>query len=307
MTVTIRRGTAADAAAGAELYLRARRAALGAIPPLAHDAEDVRGWFASHVVQRLELWVAEDEAGELAGLLVLEDDWLDQLYVDPGRTGQGIGTQLLEVARRERPGGLRLWTFQSNAGAQRFYERRGFTEVLRTDGSENEERSPDILFSDQPPAVIEVEAQERYWYPDAGGEVWLAGFQLVDAETGGFLARDAPELRARGLRVSGVAGAAIHHAEALASGEAAPGRPLVLRRDRVNPHDPNAIAVHTAVGAQLGWVPRELAAELATELDAPRPWSAVVLREQRPSPRDPRTGVTMLLAAAPVIRLIVQG
>jgi len=238
---------------------------------------------------------------------VLEDDWLDQLYVDPARTGQGIGTRLLEIARRERPVGLRLWTFQSNEGAQRFYERHGFTEVLRTDGSENEERSPDILYSDQPPAVVEAEAQERYWYPDAGGEVWLAGFQLVDPVTGGFLARDAPELRDRGLRVSAVAGAAVHHAEALASDAAAPGRPLALCRDRANPHDPNAIAVLTAEGAQLGWVPRELAAELAGELDAARPWSAVVLREQRSSPRDPRSGVTMLLARSRAVELRVRG
>ena len=43
-------------------------------------------------------------------------------------------------------------------------------------------------------------------------------------------------------------------------------------------------------------MPRELAAELAPEIDAGRAWSAVVLREQRPSPREPRTGVTMLLA-----------
>ena len=54
---------------------------------------------------------------------------------------------------------------------------------------------------------------------------------------------------------------------------------------------------------QAGWVPRELAAELAPDLDAGRPWSAVVLREQRPSPRDPRSGATMLLAAADAIEL----
>ena len=70
-----------------------------------------------------------------------------------------------------------------------------------------------------------------------------------------------------------------------------------------NPHDANAIAVDDADGAQLGWVPRELAAALAPDLDAGRPWSAVVLREQRGSPRDPRTGITMLLAAAPAVTL----
>jgi hypothetical protein len=36
------------------------------------------------------------------------------------------------------------------------------------------------------------------------------------------------------------------------------------------------------------------------------PLSAVVLREARPSPRDPRTGLTMLLAEAPAVELRVR-
>ena len=116
---------------------------------------------------------------------------------------------------------------------------------------------------------VDVEYDERYWYPDDGGEVWLAGYQVVDRESGRYLARDAPELAARGLRVAGVAGAAAHHAQALASDAVAPGGPLELRRDPDNPHDPNAIQVHPSDGGdQVGWVPRELAAELAPELDA---------------------------------------
>jgi HIRAN domain len=150
---------------------------------------------------------------------------------------------------------------------------------------------------------VRVEWDERYWYPEDGGVVWLAGYTLVDPDTGAYLARDAPELAAAGLRVAGVAGAARHHAEALASDAAAPGRTLRLRRDPSNEHDANAIAVATEDGALLGFVPRELASELAPELDAGRPWSAAVLRELRASPRDPRMGVTMLLAAAPAIEL----
>jgi hypothetical protein len=211
---------------------------------------------------------------------------------------------------------------------------------------------------------VEVVRDERYWYPDEGGEVWLAGYQLVEPGSGRYLGRDAPELAARGLRVAGVAGAGRHHAAALQSPALAPGRPLALRRDPGNPHDPNAIAVHAAAdhpssgeggphaagdhpssgeggphaagdhpapgeggphaaadhpspgeggahgageGAQVGWVPRELAAELAPQLDAGRAWTAVVLREQRPSPRAPRTGLTMLLAPTPTLALRVIG
>ena len=152
-------------------------------------------------------------------------------------------------------------------------------------------------------AVVDAELDEKYWYPDDGGIVWVAGYQLVDTASGRWLGRDAPELVAAGLRVTGVAGAARHHDAALQSAAAAPGTGLVLRRDAANEFDPNAIAVDTVEGEQLGWVPRELAADLAGELDAGRPWSALVLREQRASPRDPRTGVTMLLAPAPGIEL----
>jgi HIRAN domain len=151
---------------------------------------------------------------------------------------------------------------------------------------------------------VDVEYDERYWYPDEGGQVWLAGYQVVDRETGRFLARDSDELVATGLRVAAVAGAGQHHAEALSTDAVAPGSPLLLRRDAGNEHDPNAIQVHPAGGGdQVGWVPRELAAELAPELDAGRPWAAVVLREQRRSPRDPRHGLTMLLAPAETIEL----
>jgi hypothetical protein len=140
---------------------------------------------------------------------------------------------------------------------------------------------------------VQVVHEERYWYPDDGGQVWLAGYTPV-TDDGRYLGRDAPELAARGLRVTSVAGAR-HHREALSTGAAAPGRPLMLRRDHENPHDPNAIEV-LAGGQVVGFVPRELAAELAHELDSGCPWSAIVLREARDSPRDPRTGVTMLLA-----------
>ena len=142
--------------------------------------------------------------------------------------------------------------------------------------------------------IVDVEFAERYWYPDDGGQVWLAGYQLVDPDTGSFLGRDAPLLLERGLRVSGLAGARFR-AGALERDALAPGSPLALRREPDNPHDPNAIAVD-AGGEHVGFVPREVAADLAAELDVGRPWSAVVLRDQRDSPRDPRTGVTMLLA-----------
>ena len=158
------------------------------------------------------------------------------------------------------------------------------------------------------PAVVDVAFEERYWYPHDGGVVWVSGYQLVEPESGRYLARNAPEVLAAGLVVASVAGAARHHAQALADEDAvAPGRPLTLRRDPANEHDSNAIAVHPQGGGeQLGWVPRDVAIDVAADLDAGRPWAAVALRERRASPRDPRTGLTMLLAPAPAIELRVR-
>jgi HIRAN domain-containing protein len=146
--------------------------------------------------------------------------------------------------------------------------------------------------------VVQAVFEERYWYPDDGGQVWLAGYTPV--EEGRYLGRDAPELAARGIRIAGVAGAARHHAEALEAPEL--GAPLTLQRDPGNEHDPNAIQVLVS-GEQIGWVPREIAAELAPQIDAGTTWSAIALREQRASPRDPRTGLTMLLAPDETIEL----
>ena len=53
--------------------------------------------------------------------------------------------------------------------------------------------------------VLDAGYEERYWYPDDGGQVWVAGYQLVDPGSGRYLARDAPDLTSRGLHVAGVA------------------------------------------------------------------------------------------------------
>lgn len=141
----LRRGTVADAESAAKLYLRARHHAVPEIPPLVHSGDEVVQWMRG-VLEEHEVWLAFASDGELLALMVLEDDWIGQLYVDPAWTGHGIGTQFLELAKRQRPGGLQLWTFVSNVRARRFYERNGFTAQGRTDGSGNEERAPDMRY-----------------------------------------------------------------------------------------------------------------------------------------------------------------
>jgi hypothetical protein len=40
----------------------------------------------------------------------------------------------------------RVYTFQANSGARRFYERHGFAAIQLTDGQGNEEHCPDVLY-----------------------------------------------------------------------------------------------------------------------------------------------------------------
>ena len=82
----------------------------------------------------------------IIGFAALSDDVLTALYVDPSHQESGIGASLLEHVKRRRPRGFRLWVFQRNAGARRFYERNGCRLVELTDGSSNEEREPDALY-----------------------------------------------------------------------------------------------------------------------------------------------------------------
>ncbi|NEB01533.1 GNAT family N-acetyltransferase [Streptomyces sp. SID13726] len=142
----VRRATAADALAAADLYLRSFAAALPTVVRPRSD-DEVRAYLRDIVVPLRETWVAEvRETGAIVGLMVLADDLLSQLYLDPDWRGRGLGDRFVALAKERSPGGLSLWTFQVNGPAQRFYERHGFVEAERTDGSGNEEREPDVRY-----------------------------------------------------------------------------------------------------------------------------------------------------------------
>jgi GNAT superfamily N-acetyltransferase len=142
--VKIRRGHPDDAAAIADVWLRSRAASVPRIPPPVHTDDEVHAWFGGVVLPTKEVWVAE--AGDaLVALLVLEGEWIDQLYVEPHYVGRGVGAGLIAVAKQERPSGLKLWTFEANVRARRFYERHGFVATGGTSG-DNEEGAPDLRY-----------------------------------------------------------------------------------------------------------------------------------------------------------------
>lgn len=140
----VRRAIGSDATAVADVWLRAFAAALPNVRR-AHTDDQVRSWFREVVVPDQETWVAT-VAGSVVGMMVVDGEALDQLYLDPAWQGQGIGGRLVHLAKQLRPAGLALWTFQVNEPARRFYERHGFVAAEYTDGHDNEEHEPDVRY-----------------------------------------------------------------------------------------------------------------------------------------------------------------
>lgn len=113
--------------------------------PTLHTDDETRGWIRDVMVPGHEVWVA-DVAGSVVGFAAIHDDELGHLYVHPRSQGQGVGSALLDVVKSERREGFRLWTFQPNQGARRFYERHGLQAIELGDGSGNEEGVPDVRY-----------------------------------------------------------------------------------------------------------------------------------------------------------------
>ena len=109
-----------------------------------HTPEEDRWFYREHVFKTCRVWGRFDQDA-LSGLIAFRDGWVEQLYVLPAAQSRGVGTELLDVAKRacER---LELWTFQCNERARRFYEARGFALVEQTDGARNEEKEPDARY-----------------------------------------------------------------------------------------------------------------------------------------------------------------
>ena len=116
--------------------------------PMLHTPEEQRRYIGG-LIEKDEVWVAED-GGRIVGMAVLSDEMLDQFYVDPAAQRHGAGSALLDKAKERRPGGFTFWVFQQNDNARRFYERRGCRLVRLTDGSGNEEKTPDALYEWKP-------------------------------------------------------------------------------------------------------------------------------------------------------------
>jgi ribosomal protein S18 acetylase RimI-like enzyme len=144
----LRTATPEDAAAVALVLVESRRTFLPyAASP--HTPQQTRDWVAEHLIPSGRVTVATIDNRVVAVLAMSEDEsasWVDQLYVLPGFESRGLGSRLLELAHKSAKRPIRLFTFQQNAAARRFYERHGYMAIALSDGEANEEKCPDVLY-----------------------------------------------------------------------------------------------------------------------------------------------------------------
>jgi GNAT superfamily N-acetyltransferase len=147
VNLSLRPATDADASQVFEVLYSSRKALL----PYAclRTADDVRQWTRTVLIPAGGITLAIG-AGSVVGVVGTQREdgvsWITQLYVAPAHVAQGVGTLLLSHALTALPRPVRLWCFQRNTRARRFYERRGFEPLRFTDGAANEERLPDVLY-----------------------------------------------------------------------------------------------------------------------------------------------------------------
>nr|WP_137676726.1 GNAT family N-acetyltransferase [Parerythrobacter lutipelagi] len=75
---------------------------------------------------------------------------LGQMYTDPQRTGRGIGAALMEwaiaEARTRECDAIQLSVYSENDGAQRFYQRYGFSKIADTTFEVGEQIDHEFLY-----------------------------------------------------------------------------------------------------------------------------------------------------------------
>ena len=141
MTASLRPARSTDAGATGDILFRFQ-AETDWMPKLHSGAETIA--FCGALIARGWVTVAEID-GQVIGFLARDDEEICALYLAPEATGQGAGKGLLDHAKTQRDR-LFLATFEANTGARRFYEREGFCEAGRGDGTNNDEGLPDIAY-----------------------------------------------------------------------------------------------------------------------------------------------------------------
>jgi GNAT superfamily N-acetyltransferase len=153
-SITIRPAAAQDALAIAEIWESAwRDAHLGNVPDSLVDIRTADSFRERAAARVPETSVAVVD-GVVIGFVTLEEDELEQLFVDRAHRGTGVADALMADAERRlgEAGHRQVWlaVVSGNARARRFYERSGW-----------KDEGPFEYFADGPDGPITV-AAHRY-------------------------------------------------------------------------------------------------------------------------------------------------
>lgn len=105
--------------------------------PREHVVRDLRRAICQPAAGPNQVWVAEDDQIVRGFAWIVKNggmarsDYLRLIAVARGGEGRGVGAALLDVAEGEARRGMFLLVSDFNIHAQRFYARRGYTEVGR--------------------------------------------------------------------------------------------------------------------------------------------------------------------------------
>jgi len=106
-----------------------------------HEDQD---YFREHVLKDNRVWVVEMDHHPVA-FMAMNNEFIDQLYVQPDYQMRGIGTMLLDYARQLSPDHVWLYTLQANVNARAFYEKNGFV-AEKYGFSPPPENEPDVEY-----------------------------------------------------------------------------------------------------------------------------------------------------------------
>ena len=111
--------------------------------PLVHNVEE-RADYGRWLLEHTSVTMIHNSSG-VVGFLALEKHIIQALYIKKDFQGFGFGQAAIKFAQKQFKE-LRLWVFQSNIGAQKFYQRLGFQIVEKSDGEDNDYRLPDVFY-----------------------------------------------------------------------------------------------------------------------------------------------------------------
>ena len=146
----LKRAAPSDSDELSAIWLRSFAVALPSVPTI-HTDDEVRVWVRDLLIAEVETWVATIPTATSLGCchsMRMRSSSSTSTRLGGAEVSEGCASV---TPRNAAPNGLGLWTFQVNVRARHLFAGHGFVETVTTDGSRNEERTPDVRMEWRPP------------------------------------------------------------------------------------------------------------------------------------------------------------